>query len=58
MLNGKLVRLRPIEVSDRDRYHDWINDAEVAEFLESRWFYSLSQEDGYVERATLQTRPS
>lgn len=57
MLSGKLVRLRPIEIADRDRYFAWINDAEVAQFLAARWLYSLVQEQSYVEGATLQTRP-
>lgn len=57
MLSGKLVRLRPIELTDRDRYFEWINDPEVAEFLAARWLYSVAQEQSYVENATLQTRP-
>ncbi len=57
MLSGKLVRLRPVELTDRDHYFAWINDPEVAEFLAARWLYSLSQEQSYVESATLQTRP-
>ena len=57
MLTGKLVRLRPIEVADRDRFYTWINDAEVARFLEARHFYSMAQEEDFVRAATMQTRP-
>ena len=57
MLTGRLVRLRPIELSDAPRYYRWINDAEVARFLEARTLYSMTQEEEYVRTATLQTRP-
>jgi RimJ/RimL family protein N-acetyltransferase len=57
MLTGKLVRLRPIEITDVERYYHWINDAEVAQFLEERSLYSMTQEEEYVRTATLQTRP-
>jgi RimJ/RimL family protein N-acetyltransferase len=57
VLVGKLVRLRPIEPGDRDRYFEWINDLEVAQFLEARGLYSMAQEDEFVRAATLQTRP-
>ncbi len=57
MLTGKLVRLRPIELTDVDRYYTWINDPEVAQYLEARSLYSRTQEGDYVQTATLQTRP-
>jgi RimJ/RimL family protein N-acetyltransferase len=57
MLTGTLVRLRPIELTDRDRYFEWINDPEVAQFLEARSLYSMVQEEDFVQKATLQTRP-
>src|SRR4051794_17982132 len=33
MLTGKLTRLRPMEMTDLDRYVEWINDPEVVRFL-------------------------
>lgn len=57
MLTGTLVRLRPIELTDRDRYFEWINDPEVAQFLEARSLYSMVQEEEFVRAATLQTQP-
>ena len=57
MLTGKLVQLRPVELTDLDRYFHWINDPEVAQFLDARSLYSIAQEEEFVRRATLQTRP-
>lgn len=52
MLEGSLVRLRPLEPGDRDRYYEWLNDNEVKEFLASRYFFSRLAEENYLaERA-------
>ena len=44
MLEGKLVRLRPMEPEDRDRFYLWLNDNEVKEFLGSRYYFSKAAE--------------
>lgn len=52
MLEGKLVRLRPTEPEDRDRYYEWLNDEEVKEFLGNRYYFSrLAEEEWIRERA-------
>jgi hypothetical protein len=56
MLTGKLVRLRPIEMTDVDRYFAWIGDADVIEFLGTRLLNSMTQEEEYVRLATQQIR--
>lgn len=33
MLSGKLVRLRALEMTDLDRYVEWINDPEITRFI-------------------------
>jgi diamine N-acetyltransferase len=46
MLSGKLVRLRPHEMTDLDHCLAWINDPEVKGYLSARYFQSrLSEED-------------
>ena len=57
MLTGKLVRLRPIEPTDLDRYLEWINDDEVVEFLELRTPVSRTQEEAFIVEAMQQTAP-
>ena len=44
MLEGKLVRLRPMEPDDVENYYNWINDSEVKEFLAQRYFFSRAAE--------------
>ncbi len=57
-LTGKLVRLRPIEASDLDRYYTWINDDEVIEYLEAAGLaFSRAQEEEWLQRAMRQTAP-
>lgn len=57
MLTGNLVRLRPIELADKERFYTWINDPEVKRFLEARSFFSMVQEEEFIKQATTQTRP-
>jgi RimJ/RimL family protein N-acetyltransferase len=49
MLEGKLVRLRPMEPEDVDRYYEWINDEEVKEFLSSRYYFSRAAEAEWLK---------
>jgi RimJ/RimL family protein N-acetyltransferase len=43
MLTGKLVRLRPLEMSDLDRYLVWVNDPEVMQWLSRTGTYPWSR---------------
>ena len=45
MLNGKLVRLRPVEEADIDRVYAWMNDWEVKRWLAGPARYSFSDAD-------------
>jgi len=52
MIAGKLVRLRPTEPEDRDRYYDWINDEEVKEYLGNRYYFSrMAEAEWLAERS-------
>ncbi len=57
MLTGKLVRLRPLEMTDLDRCYTWINDREVTHFLESRYPISRVEEEEWLAGAVRRTRP-
>jgi RimJ/RimL family protein N-acetyltransferase len=59
MLNGNLVRLRAVEITDLDRCYAWINDREVTQFmvLGAASPISRAQEEEWVRKATLQTAP-
>ncbi|HYM16734.1 MAG TPA: GNAT family protein [Dehalococcoidia bacterium] len=54
MIEGSLVRLRPIEMADLDRYHAWINDAEVTRFLNMRYGVSRAAEEAWLAGRTAQ----
>ena len=43
MLEGTLVRLRPLEATDLERVYTWINDRDVTRFVAAR--YPLSHAD-------------
>jgi RimJ/RimL family protein N-acetyltransferase len=43
MLEGKLVRLRPIDPGDLERDYAWVNDREVTRFVALR--YPMSRQD-------------
>ena len=50
MLEGQQVRLRPREVSDLERAYTWINDRDVARFLDSgRYPISRADERRWLE---------
>jgi RimJ/RimL family protein N-acetyltransferase len=49
MLEGKLVNLRPLELTDLQRAHAWINDREVTRFLSARYPISLGEEQRWLE---------
>ena len=58
MPTGKLVKLRAIEMDDLERYLAWVNDEEVMRYLAATAFpVSRGQEEEFVRKATLQTRP-
>ncbi len=46
---GRLVRLRAREVDDLERYHRWLNDPELTQYIMMRYPISLSQERSYLE---------
>jgi RimJ/RimL family protein N-acetyltransferase len=47
-LEGKLVRLRPIELDDLERDVTWINDPEVTRYLSMRYPTSRVQEERWL----------
>lgn len=55
MLEGKLVNLRPLEITDLERATKWINDPEVTHFLGARYPMSSAAEEVWLtERAKKQ----
>jgi RimJ/RimL family protein N-acetyltransferase len=50
MLEGALVNLRAQEAADFERLHRWINDREVARYLDARYEASLAFEEGWMAR--------
>jgi RimJ/RimL family protein N-acetyltransferase len=48
---GRLVRLRAREVDDLERYQQWLNDAEVTQYVMMRYPISVTQERRYLEDA-------
>jgi len=57
MLTGNLVRLRPIEMSDLDRYWTWVNDSEAMEHVAVRALYSRAEEEEILSKLVMQTQP-
>ncbi len=55
MLAGKLVCLRPLDMSDLEDYVRWFNDHEVTRFLASRYFMTRLAEEEWLRART--TRP-
>jgi len=51
MTEGRLVRLRAIELEDVDNAFRWINDREVSRNLMARYPYSLEAEREWVKEA-------
>jgi RimJ/RimL family protein N-acetyltransferase len=52
MLEGSLVRLRPLEIEDVDRYVAWFNDPDVTRFLASRYAMSRASEVEWLATRT------
>jgi RimJ/RimL family protein N-acetyltransferase len=52
MLEGKLVRLRPLEMTDLDREYRWINDREVTRYLSARYPISRGEEAAWLREGT------
>ena len=48
MLEGKLVRLRAVEMEDLERDFTWVNDREVTRFLSMRYPISRAQEERWI----------
>ena len=55
LINGKLTRLRPVEMSDQDRYVLWMNDPEVTQYLDSRYPISPAWEEEWLRAAVKRT---
>lgn len=52
MIEGTLVNLRAVEMSDADRYVAWFNDTEVTRFLNRRYQLSLAAEEAWLRETT------
>jgi len=48
MLEGKVVRLRPLEPEDLEREYTWINDQDVTRFLSMRYPTSRAVEERWL----------
>jgi RimJ/RimL family protein N-acetyltransferase len=57
MIDGKLVRLRPIELDDLERYVDWVNDPEVMRYHGARYPWSRAAEEDWIKEAMRKTSP-
>jgi RimJ/RimL family protein N-acetyltransferase len=57
MIDGKLVRLRPIELNDLERYIDWVNDPEVVRYQGARYPWSRVAEEDWLKEAMRKTSP-
>src|SRR5438874_531762 len=49
MLEGRLVRLRPLQMEDLDRYVTWFNDPEVRRYLAARYPMGKAAEADWLE---------
>ena len=52
MLEGKLVRLRPMEPDEYENYYQWLNDEEVKQYLAMRYFFSRAAEVEWLKART------
>jgi RimJ/RimL family protein N-acetyltransferase len=52
MIEGTLVNLRAVEMSDLERYAAWFNDPEVTRFLNKRYLFSLAAEEAWLRENT------
>ncbi len=57
MIPGRLVVLRAVEMSDRDRYHCWLNDPEVVRFLGRRYPFSLAEQEAHLKERMTRLSP-
>ncbi len=58
-LIGEKVYLSPLDPSDTEKYTEWINDAEVLQFLDiSHKIYNLGVEREILEEKALQQEPA
>ena len=48
MLEGNLVRLRALELSDLERVYSWINDREVTRYIAARYPLSRADEERWL----------
>jgi len=55
MIEGKLVRLRAVELRDADNAYRWINDREVTRNLMARYPFSMEFEKEWVQGAAKRT---
>lgn len=52
MLEGRLVRLRPLALDDAPRFAAWFNDEEVTRYLTIRYGISLTAEEAWLREQT------
>jgi RimJ/RimL family protein N-acetyltransferase len=52
MIEGKLVNLRALEMTDLERNHRWVNDRDVTRFLSMRYEMSLMAEENWMRERT------
>jgi RimJ/RimL family protein N-acetyltransferase len=52
MYDGRLVRLRPFEWSDAERYRSWVNDAEIAALVDRVRPVTLGEHRRWYEKLT------
>ncbi|MBI2723895.1 MAG: GNAT family N-acetyltransferase [Chloroflexi bacterium] len=50
MIEGRLVTLRPREMSDLVDMHRWINDDRVTRFIANRYPWSMAAEEAFLKR--------
>jgi len=48
MLEGKLVRLRALEITDLEREYEWVNDRDVIRYLTIRYPMSRADEERFL----------
>ncbi len=56
MLQGKLVRLRPIEREDLSNYLEWVNDPDVLAYFGSYLPYNMLKEESWFESMSQDAR--
>jgi RimJ/RimL family protein N-acetyltransferase len=57
VLEGKLVRLRPLDTGDSERCWRWMNDPEVTLYLNQGYPVSRAEQAAWIEKAALSTPP-